>query len=148
MRLAPCLALCWSQCPTWRSCSRRSRPRTWRKSCGNVWVACQQTIDGRFLNAWGGRRGSDLEAVVPGSVWYLRLTSSSSNDDILIPADAAMAIVLRFALKKVPRLQELKEMMCNTKHPSCLSAQRTFCVTSTCLLCSQTPRLRVRCRRQ
>ena len=42
----------------------------------------------------------------------------NSEEDTLIPANSPTAVVLRFALTKVPKLQELKRMLRDTPPPT------------------------------
>ena len=55
-------------------------------------------------------REMNIERPSPDKVLRLQL-SPSDNELVLVPADAAMAVVLRFALVKPPKLKELKEMV-------------------------------------
>ena len=70
----------------------------------------QNEVPDRMLEEWKLARPS------PDKV--LRLTlSPSDSEPVLVPADAAMAIVLRFALVKLPKLKELKEMVLAMSSP-------------------------------
>ena len=57
-----------------------------------------------------------LQRPSPDKVLRLKL-SPSDSEPVLVPADAAMAIVLRFALVKLPKLKELKEMVLAMSSP-------------------------------
>lgn len=64
----------------------------------------QNEVPDRVLEDW--------KLACPSPDKVLRLTfSSRDNESVLVPADAAMAIVLRFGLMKPPKLKELKEMV-------------------------------------
>ena len=61
-------------------------------------------------------RVMNIERPSPDKVLRLKL-SPSDSEPVLVPADAAMAIVLRFALVKLPKLKELKEMVLAMSSP-------------------------------
>jgi hypothetical protein len=58
----------------------------------------------------------NIERPSPDKVLRLQL-SPSDNELVLVPADAAMAVVLRFALAEPPTLKELKEMVLAMSSP-------------------------------
>ena len=75
----------------------------------------QSEVPTQLLEQW------ELARPSPDKVLRVKY-APNSDEDTLIPANAPIAVVLRFALMKAPRLQELKRMLRDTPPPTSSSA--------------------------
>ncbi len=74
----------------------------------------QSEVPIKLLEQW--------KLVRPSPDKVLRVKYSSTGPSVLVPANAPIAFVLRFALQEPPRLQELKKMLRDTLPPTASSA--------------------------